>query len=362
MEDKITSILLNDEHYAKIRLTKRMLDRLEEARVFSSHDKGAGGWQVGSELTFRRHIRLQPYTGYLEGRYLYPLGCYSYSHSELTPDMEVGRYCSIGAGLQCHGHAHPISSVTSSLAICDQGVQFMAAAMRDRAITRLAMVSNPQKHSPAIGNDVWIGANVTLMRGIRIGDGAVVAAASLVTRDVPAYAVVGGNPAKLIRWRFPEEIRTELSALAWWRYDLADLQDLDFAQPERFIRDLEERAGTIRPWHPVAFHLWEAVLAEEGVAPARTAQELYDDVLGTLAERGDLARARDMAESMMQLYPDNWLGFDAGGHCAEEADNREAALHYTRRAVELNPAYPPLLQRLAAVSDRLAAERKAAGQ
>lgn len=67
-----------------------------------------------------------------------------------------------------------------------------------------------------IGNDVWIGRNVTLMDGITIGDGAVIAAGSHVVKDVPPYAIVGGNPAKLIKYRFPEEIRESLLRIRWW--------------------------------------------------------------------------------------------------------------------------------------------------
>lgn len=67
-----------------------------------------------------------------------------------------------------------------------------------------------------IGNDVWIGAKSTVMDGIRIGDGAIVAAGSVVTKDVPPYSVVGGAPAKLIKYRFPQEIIDRLLEIKWW--------------------------------------------------------------------------------------------------------------------------------------------------
>jgi len=69
-----------------------------------------------------------------------------------------------------------------------------------------------------IGNDVWIGASAFLASGISIGDGAVVAAHAVVTRDVPPYAIVGGNPARQIRFRFAESVISDLLRICWWNW------------------------------------------------------------------------------------------------------------------------------------------------
>ena len=74
-----------------------------------------------------------------------------------------------------------------------------------------------------IGSDVWIGANCIIMRGVEIGDGAVVAAGSIVTKSVPPYAIVGGNPARFIKWRFPEKVRKELLEIKWWNWDYSKI-------------------------------------------------------------------------------------------------------------------------------------------
>ena len=69
-----------------------------------------------------------------------------------------------------------------------------------------------------IGHDVWIGSRATILSGVTIGDGAVVAACAVVVKDVPAYAIVGGNPARIIRYRFPEYQIKELLAIRWWNW------------------------------------------------------------------------------------------------------------------------------------------------
>lgn len=74
----------------------------------------------------------------------------------------------------------------------------------------------PYKGDTVIGNDVWIGYEALVMPGVKIGDGAIIAARSVVTRDVPPYTIVGGNPAKVIKQRFDEKVVVELLTIRWW--------------------------------------------------------------------------------------------------------------------------------------------------
>lgn len=75
-----------------------------------------------------------------------------------------------------------------------------------------------------VGHDVWIGHEAAMMPGVRIGSGAIIAARAVVTRDVPAYAVVGGNPAGIIRMRYPDDVIADLLDLAWWDWPLDKIE------------------------------------------------------------------------------------------------------------------------------------------
>lgn len=78
----------------------------------------------------------------------------------------------------------------------------------------------PLKGDTIIGNDVWIGMDATIMPGITIGDGAIIAANSVITKDVPPYTIVGGNPAIEIKKRFPDDVINELLEIKWWDFDI----------------------------------------------------------------------------------------------------------------------------------------------
>lgn len=131
----------------------------------------------------------------------------------VDPKTKIGRYSSIAHGARVLNHNHPLSFKGTS------GLFFNPAlGLCDRWLV---------EHNPLeIGNDVWIGASAVIMPEVnRIGDGAVVGAGAVVNRDVPPYAVVLGNPARVVKYRFSEEVIARLLDEKWWEKDLSELTE-----------------------------------------------------------------------------------------------------------------------------------------
>lgn len=140
------------------------------------------------------------------------MGSYSYlgRHSSLIC-ADIGRFCSIGDEVKVGLGIHTLSNLSTSPLFTEKnnGTGF---SWIDEDL------SIPFKRV-TVGNDVWIGERVMIMGGINIGDGAVIGAGAIVTKDVPPYAVVAGVPAKVIRYRFSETIIHKLLQLKWWNLE-----------------------------------------------------------------------------------------------------------------------------------------------
>lgn len=176
----------------------------------------------------------------------------------------------------------------------------------------------PRKGSVILQNDVWVGHGVTIMAGVTLHNGCVVAAGSVVTKDVPPYAIVGGNPAKILRWRFDEKTIAGLQKIAWWDWpsELQQARREDFSLPapafvEKYLSEAELRLEQLQP-PPVRtggeiilfvpdigdpFPLYEKVLAQY-LKKDRPSQEL----LLYLPQRISTAENVRMIERVLQNY------------------------------------------------------------
>ena len=139
-------------------------------------------------------------------------------HFEFTGDkLIIGKFCMIASGVSfiMNGANHLTNSLSAyPFAIFGNGWD---NAMEGKAY--------PLKGDTIIGNDVWVGHNATIMAGVKIGDGAIIAANSTVVKDVDPYNIVGGNPAKAIKKRFSQSTIDKLLKLRWWDWDIEKITD-----------------------------------------------------------------------------------------------------------------------------------------
>lgn len=124
----------------------------------------------------------------------------------------IGKFCSIGSHCKIGLGTHPSKNFVSTHPI------FFSTQKQSR-ITFSNKDYFQERNEITIGNDVWIGVNVIILDGVTVGDGAIIAAGAVVTKDVPAYAIYGGVPAKLIRYRFEKEVISFLLKFKWWQKD-----------------------------------------------------------------------------------------------------------------------------------------------
>lgn len=156
-------------------------------------------------------------------------------HFDFTGDqLIIGKFCMIASDVKfiMNGANHLSNAIsTYPFAVFGNGWE---SAMEGKTY--------PNKGNIEIGNDVWIGYNATIMAGVKIGDGAIIATNSTVVSDVEPYTIVGGNPAREIKKRFSPEIVERLLKLQWWNWDIEkitenvqNLTDLDLEKLERNV-------------------------------------------------------------------------------------------------------------------------------
>ena len=159
------------------------------------------------------------------------------------PNIEVGRFCSIAANVKVLPFNHPTQTFVSShpsfySTLKQAGFTYVKIQKFDETV----FFNKPNYIFAHIGNDVWIGENVMIKGGLNIGDGAIIAAGSIVTKDVAPYSIVAGIPAKIIRYRFTNEQIASLLNIKWWENDSSWLEKHAelFDDIENFISVFDE--------------------------------------------------------------------------------------------------------------------------
>jgi phosphonate metabolism protein (transferase hexapeptide repeat family) len=172
------------------------------------------------------------------------MGDYSYvvNDAQITYTT-IGKFCSIAAMTRINPGNHPMHRATQA------HFTYRSSAYFEGESDDTEFFDWRRQHHIHIGHDVWIGHGAIVLPGRNIGTGAVIAAGAIVTKDVPAYTIVAGNPARIVRRRFSEEIAGRLARLAWWDWDHDKLREAlpDFRKLgiEDFLSTYEARASSL---------------------------------------------------------------------------------------------------------------------
>lgn len=146
-----------------------------------------------------------------------------------SPDTKIGKFCSIAQNVIIGADEHPLDYLSTSPFFYVESLGYRKG------------VSEVYEKPVRIGNDVWIGDNVFIKGGVVVEDGAVIAAGAVVVKNVPAYAIVGKVPAKIIKYRFPEETIQGLLETKWWDLPDEQIKSLPFKDPVRCIEILKNK-------------------------------------------------------------------------------------------------------------------------
>lgn len=189
------------------------------------------------------------------------IGAFSYAVSGHAYGTHIGRYCSIARDVNIGQFNHTMAWLSTSPFQFEQGFTFATGdrfpdkAVYDATVPDPALSSRARRELTrvtTIGNDVWLGHGAIITAGVTVGDGAVIGANAVVTKDVEPYAIMGGVPAQLIRYRFDEGMRERLAKARWWRFATWQLAGVPFADPDAALVEIARREteGDMQPYAP----------------------------------------------------------------------------------------------------------------
>jgi acetyltransferase-like isoleucine patch superfamily enzyme len=181
-----------------------------------------GGLGEGGTAFIGKHSFI---TRSVVGRF-FGLGCYSF-----VSDSVIGDFCSFGNRVSVGAFSHPLDR----LSVHEIAYRNTREIYGD---TVIESEDYPERKITEFGSDIWLGDNVVCRCGIKIGHGSVIGAGSIVTKDVPEYSIVAGNPARIIRPRFSEKTVEKLLDWSWWEMPFSIIKTIDFRNIEAAIEQI----------------------------------------------------------------------------------------------------------------------------
>ncbi len=200
----------------------------------------------------------------------FSIGAFSYAVSGYFTEVKIGRYCSFGENVQIGRGDHPINFTSTSpffyenQKIFNLGKNFTDSDKYHQYKPTMppdGMLLGKPKFTD-IGNDVWIGHGAYIRPGIKIEDGVVIGAHSVVTKNIPAYSVVAGNPAKIVKMRFDDSIIERLLLKKWWRFAPWQLKEFKYHKVNDMLDQLDDKESSMNSFAPMFLSVKDGVLLE----------------------------------------------------------------------------------------------------
>lgn len=202
------------------------------------------GIEIGFNTELSRDVVLEPPVRVINNfvSHSVRIGGFTYVESggAIYDNVSIGKYCSIARNVYIGVPSHPTTWLSTHPFQYSDWLSTMQFRSTDYKLTNQFIEYRAPKQTTHIGNDVWIGTGVIIKSGITISDGVIIGAGSIVVKDIPPYAIVVGNPGRIIKYRFAPETIKILCELKWWDMPLDMLANVKFDNIEQAIKDLQK--------------------------------------------------------------------------------------------------------------------------
>lgn len=274
----------------EIKVTEKLLKVVERKKITLTYA------DIGKTLFFPVGSCIEQYAGIYGGRNLMSVGAFSTVHSTvLNPRLiKIGRYSTLEGNVRVMRANTPLHFLTTSTVL--YAPSYIQAIDNPNDNKILHYHPDGDKKQVIVEHDVFIEQDSILFSGVTIATGAVVKAGSVVTEDVPAYAIVQGNPAKVIGYRFDKTMIEKLLQTQWWLYNIYDLAYFDVSNIEHFIEKFNEHQLHLTPMTIQQLEWDEEVINHLEPTDNNEKNKYYHNLAWQFEQLGDVLMAQDLRQ------------------------------------------------------------------